>query len=68
LYSHIEKQIREKILKGFNSPPLLNLGQRLILTILTCEICDIITNVNVCLCVAGTQHKPTYGAEENVVY
>jgi len=32
LYSHIEKQIYEKILKGFNSPPLLNLGQTLILT------------------------------------
>jgi len=34
LYSHIEKQICEKILKGFNSPPppLLNLGQTLILT------------------------------------
>jgi len=34
LYSHIEKQICEKILKGFNSPPLLNLGQTLILTII----------------------------------
>jgi len=33
LYSHIEKQISKRFKKGSIHPPLLNLGQTLILTI-----------------------------------
>jgi len=34
LYSHIEKQISKRFKKGSIHPPLLNLGQTLILTVM----------------------------------